>query len=380
MTGETIAWTVLALGVAAQVASLLAVAWRIAAGRSRPDATRITPDIAPEVSLVVPLCGLEPDLARCLSSVLAQRYRDLEILFCVADPADPAATLARRLLSEHAPARARVLVGDDPVTGNPKLDNLLKGWSAARGTWVIMADSNQLLPPDYVETVLAAWRPGCGMVSSPAWGGEPRCFAARLEAAFLNTHQARWQLAADQVGLGFAQGKTLAFPRAVLDSAGGPAVLGSEIAEDLAATKLVRGMGLSVRLTPMPFQQPLGVRTWSQVWGRQRRWAHIRRAGFPAIYAAEILTGAALPLAALGWLVGAGALPPWLLAALPLAWYGGEWRLARAAGWPSAASDVAAMILRDALMPVLWVQGWTSRAVRWRGTAVTSGARAAAGR
>jgi len=41
---------------------------------------------------------------------------------------------------------------------------------------------------------------------------------------------------------------------------------------------------------------------------------------------------------------------------------------------------VAAMILRDALMPVLWVQGWTSRAVRWRGTAVTSGARAAAGR
>ncbi len=58
-------------------------------------------------------------------------------------------------------------------------------------------------------------------------------FWGELECAFLDTYQARWQLAADQLGNGFAQGKTLFWRRDILDAAGGPAALGAEMAEDL---------------------------------------------------------------------------------------------------------------------------------------------------
>src|SRR3954453_5090652 len=47
-----------------------------------------------------------------------------------------------------------------------------------------------------------------------------------------------WQGFADSVGLGFAQGKTMLFRRAVLESAGGIRALGLESAEDAAFTKL----------------------------------------------------------------------------------------------------------------------------------------------
>ena len=68
----------------------------------------------------------------------------------------------------------------------------------------------------------------------------PRGFWAELECAFLNTYQARWQYAADSLGHGFAQGKTMLVRRRDLAQAGGIQALAEEIAEDAAATKLVR--------------------------------------------------------------------------------------------------------------------------------------------
>ena len=130
--------------------------------------------------------------------------------------------LVERLIAAHPGAAARLLVGDDRISGNPKLNNLAKGWAAARHDWIVMTDSNVELPPDYLAILFARWTPGTGLVSSPPAGTRPEGFWAALEAAFLNTYQARWQLAADQIGLGFAQGKNLFWRRDILDDAGGP--------------------------------------------------------------------------------------------------------------------------------------------------------------
>src|SRR6202035_968680 len=66
--------------------------------------------------------------------------------------------------------------------------------------------------------------------------------------------------------------------------------LGAEIAEDAAATKLIRAQGFNAHLVDRPFQQPLGQRRLRDVWSRQLRWARLRRATFPFFFAPEILT------------------------------------------------------------------------------------------
>ena len=320
----------------------------------------------PRITLLRPVCGLDPQDAETLESSFRQDYPDYEIIFCAPSEDDPAVALLRGLVARYPQVPARILTGQVPRTGNPKLDNLWKGWAAAEADWVCMADANLLLPPDYLARVVGSWREGTGLVSSPAWGAQPQGVAARLEAAFLNSNQARLLLAGDSLGMGFTQGKTMFWNRAMLNAAGGLAVLGERLAEDVTATQVVHRLGLKVRLVPMPFAQPLGRRDLRQVWNRQLRWSRVRRDGFAGLFLLEPANGAVLPLLLL-LLAGAGM--PLILTAM-LLWYGAEGLLMRQAGWPAGWRDVAVLPLRDLALPLLWGATFLRRGITWRGKAM----------
>jgi ceramide glucosyltransferase len=324
------------------------------------------------VSLVQPLCGVEAFSRETLASVFALDYPDYELLFCLADPADPIAPLARRAIAANPNVPARLLIGEDRVSGNPKLNNVVKGWKAARHPWVVVADSNVSAPPDYIQRLMARWRPDTGIVCAPPIGVRPETFAAEIECAFLNTYQARWQYAAETLGFGFAQGKTMLWRRDVLEAGGGVEALGAEIAEDAAATKLVHRAGLRAHLVSRPFQQPLGARRWRDVWARQVRWARLRRATFPLYFTPELVT------TSLFTLIAAAIAAPELGVDAPLAvvlaallWYGAEAALALIAGWPLGWASAPGWIARDLLLPWLWIQGWNRDQFVWRGNVMS---------
>ena len=295
-------------------------------------------------------------------------YPNYTLIFCCARADDPVVSLVRQLIDAHPRVPAQLLIGEDHSTPNPKLCNLIKGWYAARDAWIVMADSNVLMPPDYIEQLFRVWRADTGLVCSPPIGCMPQSFWAQLECALLNGHQARWQYTADSLGLGFAQGKTMLWRRADLEQAGGIRALAEEIAEDAAATKLVRQQGLHVRLVQRGFGQPLGRRTARQVWDRQIRWARLRRATFPVYFALELFAGSWLALLAGGfaadWL---GFSPPLFVLALCLIWFGAEAVLTRAAGWQLSAVSPLAWVLRDLMLPVLWMSAWLGDGFSWRG-------------
>ncbi|WP_151719489.1 ceramide glucosyltransferase [Gemmobacter serpentinus] len=320
----------------------------------------------PRLTLLRPVCGLDPYDPETLESSFLQDYPDYEIIFCAPSEDDPAVALLRGLAARYPHVPARILTGQVPRTGNPKLDNLWKGWAAADAEWVCMADANLLLPRDYLARVVGSWREGTGLVSSPAWGSVPEGFAARLEAAFMNSNQARLLLAGDSLDMGFTQGKTMFWNRAMLNTAGGLAVLGERLAEDVTATQVVRRLGLKVRLTPMPFAQPLGRRDLQQVWNRQLRWSRVRRDGFAGLFLLEPANGAVLPLLLL-LLAGAGL--PLILTALAI-WYAAEWLLMRRAGWRAGWRDLAVLPLRDLALPVLWAATFLRKGITWRGKAM----------
>jgi ceramide glucosyltransferase len=278
--------------------------------------------------------------------------------------------LVRRLMAENPGKPARLLIGDARISINPKLNNVVKGWNAARYDWVLMADSNLLLPPDYIQVLMARWTDGTGMVCSPPVGGRPIGFWAEFECALLNEHEAHWQLIADGLGIGFAQGKTLFLRKEVIEAAGGIEILAEESAEDAASTKVIRRAGLHVRLVPGPFVQPLGRRRFADVWSRQVRWGRLRRDSFPLVHLPEILVGVVPPLIAAAVLVAADVMPLTALILFVLAWYAAEGALAHTAGWYLSWRSPAAWLLRDLLLPVLWISAWTGTRFNWRGTAM----------
>jgi ceramide glucosyltransferase len=127
-----------------------------------------------------------------------------------------------------------------------------------------------------------------------------------------------------------------------------------------------------VRLVDEPFQQPLGRRSLKEVWRRQTRWARLRRAGFPLFFVPEIFGGAVLPLAAAGYVAhGAGLSVAATLTALALAWYGLETALVWAVRWPLTPLFPLYAMLRDLLLPALWIDGWIGTDFVWRGNAMS---------
>jgi ceramide glucosyltransferase len=322
---------------------------------------------APGVSLIRPVCGIENHLEATLGSAFELDYPCYEIVFCVASAQDPIVPMVKRLMAAHPGVPAKLLFGNESISDNPKLNNCFKGWRAAAYEWIVFADSNVFMPPDYIQRLLSAWRSDTGLVCSPPVGCRPVGFWAELECAFLNTYQARFQYTADSIGFGFAQGKTMLWQRSVLERAGGIRALASELAEDAASTKVARAAGLKVRLVDAPFEQPLGYRSAGDVWRRQVRWARLRRTSFKVYFMPEILAGGAWPIAAAIFAATQTELSIGSVLVLAAVWYGCEAALAWAAGWHLNARSPLAWVTRDLLLPAIWFNGWLESAFVWRG-------------
>jgi ceramide glucosyltransferase len=367
-TGQ-IVFTLFTAVAALNLCSIAVAAFR--AHRRRP--TALPPHPEP-VSVVIPCRGVEAFSAETLSAAYALDYPSYELIFCVADADDPINALIRRKMDENPHIPARLLIGDDRISDNPKLNNCVKGWNAARHDWVVLADSNVLMPPDYIQHLLSGWRPTSGLVCSPPIGGRAYGFWALVECAFLNTLQARWQYAAEAGGLGFAQGKSMLWRRPMLNAEGGIEALAREIAEDAAATKVVRGIGRHVHLVDQPFVQPLGKRNLASIWSRQIRWARLRRVTFALYFAPEILSSALVPALGVGFGLAATGMNP---AACVLAvigvlavTYAAETALSVAKGWETSRWMPFAMLTRDALIPIVWTAAWLGAKVVWHGQAI----------
>jgi ceramide glucosyltransferase len=146
-----------------------------------------------------------------------------------------------------------------------------------------------------------------------------------------------------------------------------------EPAEDAAATKWARKSGRCVRLVSPAFPQPLGLRPLKAVWSRHLRWARLRRATFPLLFAPEIFSISLVSFAAV-WVAASLLQEPasvWL-GLYVLAWYGADFTAARALGWPSTARSLMALPLRDLLLLSIWIGAWTGRSFTWHGNAMTA--------
>ena len=361
----TVVFAVIVIILAAgQLASLLLAGYRMMAVRRR---TLTGPGADQAVSVIRPVCGLEHGLEDTIRSGFRLSHPRFEMIFCLEEADDPAIPLLHRLMGEHPAVPARLLVGVEQLNVNPKLNNIAKGYRAARHDLLMMVDSNVLMETDSVERVMADWTVGIGTVSAPGIGIAPDGFPAEIELAFLNTFQARWLYASDALGAGYVQGKMMLFRRSDLESAGGLAALADEIAEDSGLTKAMRRLGRSVRMTDCPFRHPVGRRALRDVWNRQARWAKLRRACFPWLYASEIGASQAILLALAAALVLVGGFSIAWVAALAAALYGGEAALAALARWHLTALSPVHWLIRDALVPVVWLSGWSGRHFAWRG-------------
>lgn len=323
----------------------------------------------PPVSVLVPMRGLDPELDVNVEALFSQTHPQLEIVFAVADPADAAIPLVRRIMAAHPERPSRLLIGDVEIGRNPKVQNLFRAYDLALHDFVLMCDSNVQLRPDAVAAMVAQFAPDVGMVSAVPVAVRPRNFVAELECAMLNGYGARWQSAAAALGLGVAVGKILFVRKADLDRAGGLAMAAAHPCEDRAIDGALRRVGRRVIMAHETVDYPIGVRRFRDFWSRHQRYMWCRRAFSGFVFFIEpVLGGAVASLAGgLFWGAVAGAAAGWLAAVATLAgWFLIEAVHLRLQGWHLSWRSPPAWLARECLLPLLWFRAVTARTLRWQ--------------
>lgn len=330
---------------------------RMSAARYRPA----------DFSIVAPMAGAGDASAAYVAALAEFARAGVEVLICVAH-ADDGAVAPTRALWPEAP----ILVGNDD-TFNPKMNNVRKGLEAASREIVGLCDAGIVFGVDELCRAAAPLSDTMGLVLALKAADAPGNFAAEMERAYIDGHQARFLFAADRLGLAVASGGVTLLSRDTLQRIGNWRGFNRWIADDYSVVRSVRELGLDTCLGEVMLPLPLGARDWMTVWRRQVRWARtrLRLPVWPLVLWEPVIGWAASGAAGAAALACAGAGPGAVMAGLfvhTAAWLAGEkWFMAGRDlefGWRAA----AAALVREALAPALMVGALGSRAIYWRGT------------
>lgn len=100
------------------------------------------------ISVVVPVYNLEKYIAECLDSILAQTYRDIEVVVVDDGSSDSSAEIIRRYAEKDSRVHP-VFKKNGGVT-----DARMRGLSECSGEWIGFTDGDDVIEPDMFERLL----------------------------------------------------------------------------------------------------------------------------------------------------------------------------------------------------------------------------------
>lgn len=258
----------------ASASFLMLAIWRVARFRM----PSVHPTQQPAVTILKPICGVEPRLYECLRSFCTLDYAPLQIIFGVGDPADPAIAVVRRLIDEF-PALDVTLVVDSAVHGtNLKVSNLINMYRWAKHDVIIVSDSDTAVRPDCLNALIAPLGdPAVGAVTCLYKGVPAKGIASALGALFVND----WFLASAVVDAGmrdvaYCFGPVTAVRRDALEAIGGFGMLSFHLADDFMLGRMIAAAGYKVRLAPY-VADIMVVETRDSLLRHELRWARTVR-------------------------------------------------------------------------------------------------------
>jgi ceramide glucosyltransferase len=343
------------------------VHWASAALARSPGRAVAVRHQAKDFSIVAPMAGAEDASPAYVEALRRLSDEGAEVLICVAG-ADDGAVAPVRALWPAAP----ILIGSD-TTFNPKMNNVRKGFEAAGREVVALCDAGIALDLDELCRAAAGLSDEVGLVLALKAGEGPQNFAAEIERAYIDGHQARFLFAADRLGLAVASGGITLLANTTLQRIGNWRGFNRWIADDYSVVRSVRELGMKTRLGVVMPRLPLGRRPWSTVWRRQVRWARtrLRLPVWPLVLWEPAVGWAATGAAGVAGLAAAGVGAGPIVAAIAghtIAWVAAEKWFMAGRGLSFGARAACASLAREALVPVLIASAFGSRSIYWRGT------------
>ena len=236
------------LAAAAGILYLALASFLIIRFRSEP---RAAPASFPSASILVPLCGEDPELRDRLLALCRQSYGAQFQLICgVSDATDPAVSIVKSVAAEASGMRIDLKVDARLHGGNRKVSNLMNMAPLAQAELLAIIDSDILVGPNHLAQLASHLeRPGVGAVTCLYHGIGGGGLWSSLAALSINADFLPSVVFALTVGAARpCFGATIALRRRTLEAIGGLRAFVDCLHDDYAIGERLRERGYAIAI------------------------------------------------------------------------------------------------------------------------------------
>jgi len=328
----------------------------------------------PAASIVKPVRGLDFEAYENFASFCRLDYPEYEIVFAVSDPGDPVVPIIEKLRVDFPSCSIRLITNVPRMGTSDKVNNLCQLVRTAKYDFLVMSDSDVRVEPDYLKQVIAPFAdPGVGAVTAFYRSLSAGNVASNLDALGMYVDSAPAALVAKKIEgqLAFAFGWTMATSKKHLKEIGGWEAMVNHHSDDFELGNRIAQSGHRVALMTKPVSMVFPKDSLKEYFSHELRWSIGLKSVRPWGYWGLLFThglpwafiGAAAALSIGSTSVAAFYLVAYLILRVGLAWLTGGWGL----GDRQLAKILWLVPVRDAISFVVWVSGFFSDKITWRG-------------
>lgn len=246
----------------------------------------------PPASILVPLCGEDPELRERLLALCRQTYAEkLQVVCGVSDAADPAVGIVESVASEAHEVRIDLKIDARLHGGNRKISNLMNMAPLARAEFLAIIDSDILVGPNHLAQLANELeKPGVGAVTCLYHGVAGAGLWSSLAALSINADFLPSVVFA--LSLGAARpcfGATIALRRRTLEAIGGLRAFVDCLHDDYAIGERLREAGYAIAIPRFSVAHVCREETARSLIQKQVRAARTIRIINPRGYAGSII-------------------------------------------------------------------------------------------
>ena len=329
---------------------------------------------SPPVSILKPVRGVDSEAYENFASYCLLDYPEYELIFAVADSDDPAVPVIEKLQTDFPRCSVRLIKGAERIGANRKVNSLCRLVGEAQYDLVVMSDSDVRVDPDYLKTLVPPFAdPQVGAVTAFCRCITGGSVAADLDALGMYLDSAPGALVARMLEgkMQFAFGWTMATTKRHLSEIGGWEAMANYHSDDFELGNRIARRGYTVELMRKPVWMVFPKETIKQYFRHELRWSiglkNVRPTGYWWLLLSHGLPWALLAgivAARAGWWgIAAAHIIAYLSLRLGLAWTTAVWGL----GDRETTKKLWLVPLRDGITFIVWVSGFFSKKITWRG-------------
>jgi len=335
----------------------------------------LNPSFTPPVSIIKPVRNVDREAYENFASFCWLDYPEYEIVFAVADRDDPVIPVIQKLQRSFPACSIRLVTTVANLGANNKVNNLCQLVQEAKHELIVMSDSDVRVEPDYLRNVVGPFSDAqVGVVTALYRGMSGRGLTSALNDLGMYTDSAPGALVARKLEgkMRFAFGWTMATTKKVLSEIGGFESMVNHHSDDFELGNRISELGYRVELMRKPVGMVLPDENFGQYLKHELRWSIGLRNVRPVGYVGMLLTHglpwtllAGAVAAAAGWSsVAVAYTMAYLALRLGAVWTTAVWGL----GDSKIGRKLFLVPLRDTISFVIWVGGFFTNRIVWRGS------------